>query len=340
MLKFGPPGERRKLRAMAVGVTLVLSCFVLILTASPALGTTVPVSPTPKAGEDKTPEASGEVANQLPPPDLPTTSQQGYTYDLSASLKANLKKVPTEATIYELDRDKLTKSEAQKLADKLKINAKIKARGKDGFTASGDGELFISPDVIQYQSGVEPKDGKLPSDDDAVAAARKWLRGSGLTPADLGDGQVVSRVPQANIVVVSFSPVEPESLLAAYPSITVSIGPKGQVLEASKRWADIQPGDVYQLRSANDAWKDIQVGEAYIEAELTDADFPAGADVSGSVTYNDVSIGYTTAGPPGGTQYLEPVFVFKGRMRVEGKDGTYAIKAYVPALADSGAPVG
>jgi hypothetical protein len=310
------------------------------LTASPALGTTTPVTPTPKTGEDNSNSSESEVAQQLPPPDLPTTSQQGYTYDLSASLKADLKKVPTEATIYELDRNKMTKAQAQKLADKLKINAKVKARGKDGFTASGEGELFISPDVIQYQSGATAKDGKLPSDEDAVAAARKWLRGSGLNPADLGDGQVVTRVPQANLLVVNFGPVEPKALLAAYPSITVTVGPKGQILEASKRWADIQPGDVYQLRAANDAWKDIQVGEAYIEAELTDADFPAGADVSGTVTYNDVSIAYTTAGPPAGTQYLEPVFVFQGRMRVQGKDGTFAIKAYVPALADSGAPVG
>jgi hypothetical protein len=73
---------------------------------------------------------------------------------------------------------------------------------------------------------------------------------------------------------------------------------------------------------------------------LEGADLPAGADVTGTVTYNDISIGYTTAGPPDGTQYLEPVFVFKGRVRVEGQEGTFPIRAYVPALANSGAPVG
>jgi hypothetical protein len=340
LLNMGSLGRKPILRGLGAAFMLLLIVFGLLQTASPVLGTTVPVSPTPAGEGDKTPEASGEVAEKLPPPDLPTTSQQGYTFNLDASLKAETKKVPTEAPVYEMNRNKMTKAQAQKLADKLKIGAKVKARGKDGFTASGDGELFISPDVIQYQSGNEPKEGKLPTDDDAIANARKWLRGSGLTPPDLGEGKVVSRVEQANVVVVIFTPVEPDGLLAAYPSITVTMGPKGTVVEASKRWADIQPGDTYQLRSAEDAWKDIQAGEAYIEADLTDADFPAGADVSGSVTYNDISIGYTTAGPPGGTQYLEPVFVFKGRVRIEGKDGTYAIRAYVPALANSGAPVG
>lgn len=325
---------------MSAAVSLILILFVLIQTGSPVLGTTVPVSPTAESKSGEAPDASGEVAEQLPPPDLPTTSKQGYTFDLQASLKADLKKVATDAPVYALDRGAMTKAQAQKLADKLKIGAKVKARGTDGFTASGEGELFITPDLIQYQSASGPKDGKLPSDEEAVTAARKWLRGSGLTPADLGEGHVASRVEPSHVVVVVFAPIEPDGLLAAYPSITVSLGPKGEVLEAAKRWADIQPADTYQLRSAEDAWKDVQVGEVYIEANLTEADFPAGADVSGSVTYNDISIGYTTAGPPGGTQYLEPVFVFKGRLRIEGKKGTYAIKAYLPALANSGAPVG
>jgi hypothetical protein len=139
---------------------------------------------------------------------------------------------------------------------------------------------------------------------------------------------------------VLFAPVEPEMLLAAYPSITVSLGPGGNVVEASKRWAKIEPADKYQLRSPDDAWQDIQSGQAYIETDLAGSDLPAGADITGTVTYNDITIGYTTAGPPNGIQYLEPVFVFRGRLRVEGQDGTYPIKAYVPALANSGAPVG
>jgi len=80
--------------------------------------------------------------------------------------------------------------------------------------------------------------------------------------------------------------------------------------------------------------------QGYIEADIAAADLPAGATVTGTVTYNNVSIAYTTAGPPGGDQYLVPIFVFRGRMRLEGGEETYAIRTYVPALANSGAPVG
>ena len=62
--------------------------------------------------------------------------------------------------------------------------------------------------------------------------------------------------------------------------------------------------------------------------------------ITGTVTYNNVSIAYTTAGPAGGDQYLQPIFVFRGRIRLEDGETTYAIRTYVPALANTGAPVG
>ena len=333
-------GRRRVFRVVAAVFTLLLIAVVVFSFSSPVLGTTVPAEGTPTVAENGTPGASGEIAEQLPPPDLPTTSEEGFTFDLRATMKADADNVPSEAPVYELVREDISKSEAQDLTESLGITGDVETRSDDSFTASGNGQLFISPDVIQYQSGEAPTDGELPTDKEAVSAAREWLRTSGLAPADLGDGRVIDRIDQANLVVVIFPPVEPEMLLAAYPSITVSVAPEGTIVEAAKRWADIETADTYQLRSPDEAWEDIQTGQAYIEADLEDADLPAGADVTGTVTYNDISLGYTTAGPPDETQYLEPVFVFKGRVRVEGQEGTFPIRAYVPALANSGAPVG
>jgi hypothetical protein len=333
-------GRRRTIRAAVAALSIIMTFGVLFISSSPVQGTTVPADSTPTAESNGAPDASGEIAEQLPPPDLPTTSQEGFTFELRPALKADVDNVPTEADVFELVRKSLSKKEAQELADSLGITGDIEERGDDSFTASGDGQLFISTDVIQYQSGEAPADGDLPSDKDAVTTAREWLRTSGLAPADLGDGRVISRSDQAKLVVVLFAPVEPKNLLAAYPGISVSLGPEGTVVEASKRWASIEPADKYQLRSTDDAWKDIESGQAYIEADLGDADLPVGANVVGTVTYNDISIGYTTAGPPDGTQYLEPVFVFRGRVRIEGKEETYPIRAYIPALANSGAPVG
>jgi hypothetical protein len=230
--------------------------------------------------------------------------------------------------------------DAQKLAERLRIGADVEDRGDDVFVASGEGELFISPDVIQYTSLEELEEGNLPPDEIAVTYAREWLRITGLTPPDLGGANIASRSEESQRLVIVFVPAEPKNLLAAYPSITVTLGPNGKVLEAAVRWADIKRADLYQLRPAKDAWSEVQSGLGYIEADILDAELPPGSTVTGTVTYNDVSVAYTTAGPPGGDQYLEPVFVFRGRVRLEEGEDTYAIRAYVPALANSGAPVG
>ena len=59
--------------------------------------------------------------------------------------------------------------------------------------------------------------------------------------------------------------------------------------------------------------------------------------VKGKATYSTIEIGYTTAGLPGGDQYLQPVYIFVGRFVPEGSDSSYRIRAYVSAVANSGA---
>ncbi|MGH2560679.1 MAG: hypothetical protein ACRDJH_16565 [Thermomicrobiales bacterium] len=331
-------GRHAGWRALAL-VTLMMALVVVAFAWTPAArGTTVPETPSPEAGEDG--GASTEVVAELPPPDLPTTNEQGYTFQLLPSLNVDLDTVDQEAPIYELVRKPMSLQGAQQLADRLRIYARVEDRGDGGFAVSGTGQLFISPDVIQYVSQAEVRDGDLPTDEEAVAYAREWLRLNGLTPPDIGAATIASRAEESDRVVVVFTPVEPEQLLAAYPSITVTLGPMGTILEASIRWADIRRADVFRLRAVEDAWAQVQSGQGYIEADILEAEVPAGSEIKGTVTYNDVSIAYTTAGPPGGRQYLQPVFVFRGRVRLDDGEETYSIRAYVAALANSGAPVG
>jgi hypothetical protein len=330
-------GRRAGLRGLALPLLLVTVVAGMVVWAPVASGTTVPETPTPAAEDDG---ASTEVVAELPPPDLPTTNEQGYTFQLQPSLNVDLDTVDQEAPIYELVRQPMSLQAAQQLADRLRIYARVEERGEGGYVVSGTGQLFISPDVIQYVSQAEVREGELPSDEEAIAYAREWLRLSGLTPPDIGSATIASRAEESDRVVVIFTPVEPEQLLAAYPSITVTLGPTGTILEASIRWAEIRRTDVFRLRNVEDAWAQVQAGQGYIEADILDAEVPAGSEITGSVTYNDVSIAYTTAGPPGGKQYLQPVYVFRGRIRLAEGEETYSIRAYVAALANSGAPVG
>ena len=292
-----------------------------------------PPTPTP-------PPQVGEVAEALPPVDLPVTNPQGYSFNLEASLTAGFESVAAEAPVYRLTPSALSAEQVQALADGLGIGGSVEDRGNGNFAVSGNGQLLVTPTLVQYLSPAQPSDGDLPDDQQAVDVARDWLRSSGLIQPDLGEGKVVSRVDEARRVVVVFTPAEPSNLLAAYPSISVSLGPNGVILEAASRWPTIQRAELYALRPAEEAWRQVESGQAYVEANLEGAGYQEGSVISGLVLYDRIEVAYTTAGPPGGTQFLAPVYMFTGVLTPEGRSETYPVRAFVPALAVGDTPVG
>lgn len=287
-----------------------------------------------------TAEATGELADALPPPDLPTTNPQGYSFELDAELKADRDDVPETAPVYELRRAALDEAEVSALAERLEIEGEVDNQGDGVFVAEGNGQLFVTPDFIQYRSPDEPGTGALPADDEAIDLARAWLEENELLPSDAGEGRVVSRAETSGRLVVLVAPAEPEGLIAAFPSVSVSLGAGGAILEASSRWAEIERGDLYQLRPVDEVWEQVAAGQAYLETDLTNTNIPQGTEIEGTVEYTTVELAYTTAGGPSAQQYLEPVFVFVGELTLEGDSEPYPVKAYAAALAISDAPVG
>ena len=287
-----------------------------------------------------TADATGEVADQLPPPDLPTTNPQGYRFELDAELTADRDDVPATAPVYELQRIALDAAEVAALADRLQVDGEVDDQGDGVFVVEGNGQLFVAPDFIQYRSPTEAGDGDLPADEEAIDLARDWLSETELLPDNAGEGRVVSRAEDSGRLVVLFAPDEPEGLIAAYPSVSVSIGADGAILEASSRWAEIERGDTYQLREIDEVWEQVERGQAYLETDLSATNIPQGTEIEGAVEYSAIEIAYTTAGGPTAQQYLEPVFVFAGELTLEGESESYPIKAYAPALALTDAPVG
>ncbi len=122
--------------------------------------------------------------------------------------------------------------------------------------------------------------------------------------------------------------------------LVVALGGGGAILEASSRWAEIERGDLYQLRPIDEVWEQVERGQAYLETDLSDTNIPQGTEIEGTVEYTLIELAYTTAGGPSAQQYLEPVFVFVGELTLEGESETYPVKAYAAALALSDAPVG
>ncbi|MEJ7902296.1 MAG: hypothetical protein WKF63_10640, partial [Thermomicrobiales bacterium] len=125
-----------------------------------------------------------------------------------------------------------------------------------------------------------------------------------------------------------------------YPSITVIMGPDALVLEASFRWSTLSTTDTYSLRPVDTAWTEVAEKRSFLEVDIPEGVAEPGTTIVGQAVYDSVSIGYTTSGIPGETQFLQPVYVFSGSVTPEGSDTSFPITAYVPALVNSQQPVG
>lgn len=327
--------SRRAALFIAGGLPLAWAGASLVGTASALAQEDGSPSPSPSG------EGASEIAPELPPAELPTGNLRQLDLQLTHKLDADFDDAPTESDVYALTFEPRTSEDVAGIADRLEIDGEVEERGTDTFVVSGNGELFVSPELVQFQSSETPTLADLPSDDDAIAFAEDWLRGAGLAPADLGDGDVTSRTESVGRVSVAFRPATPTPIVTPDPSANVTIGPDGTVLEAGVRWATIEVTERYLLRPAEQAWGQVEAGDAYIEAAFDDQEIADGATVRGTATYTDISVAFTSAGSVESDRFLVPVYVFTGEVEAEeGAEGTSEIRAYVPAIVSNDTPVG
>jgi hypothetical protein len=236
----------------------------------------------------------------------------------------------------EVDADR-----AKSISENLGLDGNVEEEGSGTFSAQGErGSLFITPGMMQFISSEEVPEGDLPANDEAVAFGREWLRQVDLLPANVGEGKVQTRLESPPRIIVSFQPVKPAPLLSASPNITVTLGPQGSILESTYQWTEISQGDVFQLRGTESAWDEVESKRAYVETVLPAESFDPGATITGRAEYTQVSLAYTSSGIPGQQQYLQPVYVFTGKITPDGSDNSYDVTSYVPALINSQQPVG
>ena len=285
--------------------------------------------------------AAGETGAALPAADLPTMNPQGHRFELSSTFTGNFDSVPTEAPVYRMEMVTYSAEEVQDIAGRLSIEGDVNDLGGDTFSVqSREAQIHVTQGRVQYMSLTAAEEGDLQGDDASISTAREWLRERGMLPGDVGDGTVLERSEQPPRVIVGFQPVQPRPLISATPLVTVSIGPNGQVLEATNAWARLTQDQVYQLRGADSAWQEVEERRAWVDASLPTDQFDAGASIGGAVVYTQLSLAYTTSGVPGESQYLQPVYVFHGELTPDGSESRFQVQAYVPALINSNQPVG
>lgn len=240
------------------------------------------------------PEDSSETASPLPAADLPSMNPQGFVFELESTYDGQFSTLPDEAPIYSMNFETVDEDQAKNIADSVGIEGDIQNQGEGTFSVDGDdGTLFITPGMMQFISSNDIADGDLPSDDEAIAYAREWLRQVNLLPSNVGDGTVQSRLESPPRLIVSIQPVQPAPLISALPNITVTLGPDGTVLESTYQWADISKGNTFQLRGTDSAWQEVESMRSYIETVLPGDTYETGSHISGVAEYTQVSLAYT-----------------------------------------------
>lgn len=299
----------------------------------------------PIAAQDGTPPADSELpsetASLLPAADLPSMNEQGHTFEVSSTFSGTFADVPTEAPVYEMQVTFYNADDVGASAARLGLEGEVQDLGNDTYVVEDDsGSLYVTPGRMQYISSSSAPEGELPSDEQAIATARDWLRTNNMLPPNVGEGTIRARIDQPARVVVEFQPASPSPLISSTPNVLAVVGPEGAVLEATYNWAELVAGDVYQLRGAEAAWTDVETRRAWIDASLPTDRFEPGMTVGGSIEFTRISIAYTTSGIPGQQQYLQPVYVFSGELTPDGSDERFPVRAFVPALINSNQPVG
>jgi hypothetical protein len=273
----------------------------------------------------------------LPPAEVPSG---GLARDLSLQYELGVGEdaIPSDAPVYLLQWPERTADDAAALAQRLGVVGEVITEGEGVYRIEGDGgSLYVTPNTLQFVGNVRTQ-GTLEDDATLAANAQAWLLDNGLVGPEVDSGAVGSRDDAAGRATVTFAPVDPAPLLAAYPSARVTVGPGGVVFEAYVRWPAGYAIATYPLRSADELLNALAAGQGFIEADLSEV--PGEGALSGTMVITDVTLAYSTAGSGTGSEFLVPVVVFSGEAELVEVGVTVPITIYLAGASSESAPAG
>src|SRR5690606_5762817 len=108
------------------GLPIRRTIALLALAIAVAGSGTLAQAATPASTDDA---SSSELTSELPPPDLPTSNQQGYQFQIESDSRIDLDAVPREAPVYQLNWKEPTRARTERIAENLGIEGEVNDRG-------------------------------------------------------------------------------------------------------------------------------------------------------------------------------------------------------------------
>jgi hypothetical protein len=274
------------------------------------------------------------------------TSSDGILGKTSKNIvfDASIPKTTEKILIYKVIPHQYSRQDILSLAKKFNITpgGRIKEVAEGSSIASEDGTLYAimkNSGSIEFTNSnrahtLNPLDvpEKIPSDDEAEKIATNFLKDRDLFPDDavfigtehgklyrLGDNG-------NNIVVWEDVEVWYGRMLNGYKvkgsQLMVAIGGGGDIIDYYSNWRDYEPYEELSVKTPELAIIDLKTKGVPVEQETTD-----------KVAIDEMYLAFRTKPGSETEEYLEPVWVFKGDVIVDGKP-VKSVEQYIPALTD------
>lgn len=297
-----------------------------------AIGTIVPppaplVLPTP-AGE-------AQPFGRLPPvqPFGGESPSLTFAYERSGPFTGGA----TEADVFRVEWGRPTVGQVDTLARKFGLTGPVRETREGLYTVTGNGTLTVEARAMTYTPPAPLPASSVPLTDERAAssAARGWLLARDLLPADVGPVDVRFG---PDVVDVIYHPKALPDLLSVTPGLRLRMGTEGTVRELTRAWpTELTPGS-YTLVPLDAAWTTLP-NQAVVEMRLPPGVNPS-PDRAVPVLIDHVSVAYALAGSGTGADYLQPMYVFRGRATIPGVATPVIVRAAVPAVRDTQRPSG
>ena len=281
-------------------------------------------------------------ADQVDRPFATQTSDVYGKLSHNVSLTTAMPDNPEKILVYKLIPRDYSRQDIISLGEKFNISPQGRIKeGKESISISDDSGYIIlyNNGAIEYTNTnrantINPIDvpRNLPSDDEAIRIATNFLKERDLLPGDLvvegTDHGKIYRVTKNDTTIVEWEDVIVRyrrmlnGLKAKGSGISIAVGGDGSVIELDSNVKNYTPYEEFSIKSPEAAFEDLKIQGV-----------PVGEEIPETVSVNEIYLSYHARPRAFTEEYLEPVWVFKGNVMVNGSS-VMAVEQYIPALKD------
>jgi hypothetical protein len=315
-----------------IGISLLIGIGIVVIILSSGHSSIIP---------------SGEMS----PMKQPTLSSEDHPDQVLGGLSHTIvleKNLPDKierVMVYKVVPPHFTRQDIISLGKKFNVNYPNQIKeGDEGFSiGADDGSAYVlltNNGWIEYTNRTRAHTvnsldipGNLPSDDEAVKIATKFLKDRDLLPEGTTfrkttHGKILGSAKNGTDIVfwedvqvwfgrnLSGNPVEGTQLMLA-------IGGRGDPIEFFTNWRNYEPYKELPVKTPDLAFEELKTKGIAVGV----------MDKPDQVSINKMYLAYHTKAGAETEDYLEPVWVFRGNVIVDGKSAM-PVEEYIPALTD------